>query len=76
MRKSEITKKASLLRNGQSVEIDGNWFRAVRLNVEDADPCHECEVDCLCISNVSYVCSELELSYGGRWLLKLVTKQK
>lgn len=76
MRKSEITKKASLLRNGQSVEIDGNWFRAVRLNVEDADPCHECEVDCLCISNVPYVCSVLELSYEGRWLLKLITKQK
>ena len=76
MRDSEFNKKVSLLRNGQSVEINGNWYKAERLNDEDVDPCHYCNVGCFFFSDESYICSALEIGTNERWLLKLVTKEK
>lgn len=70
-----IEKKCQLLKAGQIVEIDGNFFRAIQLEVDWADsPCYYCTIDSLCQGNVSEVCAHLETFPDDRWILKLASK--
>lgn len=73
MTEKEIAKSASLLRNGQPVKIDGNWFKAIQLFGEEAFyECHICKVDSLCHGNVNRICWELDPSHHTSWILELI----
>ena len=72
MRERELAKKVALLKDGQIVEIEGDYFRAVRL--EDDMPfglCNECKLDSICRGDVLEVCCEMETAGSHRWMLRL-----
>lgn len=72
MKQKELNEKVALLRDGQIVEIENEWFQAVRLpDNDDEFPCLICDVDCVCRGDVNTICAALE-DYGRcRWFLKL-----
>lgn len=75
MKQKELYEKVQLLKAGQIVEINGDWFRAVR--IEDADPkscCEQCDLDSICRDDVFDVCCEMETSASHWWMLKLAHK--
>lgn len=75
MKEREIYEKTQLLKAGQVVEIDGNFFRAVNLGVIGAfSPCCDCDLDSLCTGNVAYICDNLDFFKGDRWMLKLANR--
>lgn len=64
----------ALLKDGQKVEINGNYFRAKRLEDDYYDsPCDLCNVDCLCKDDVGDVCTELDFGSKSVWILNLVS---
>lgn len=72
MTEKELREKVALLKDGQVVEIENDFFQAVRLP-EDFDdiPCNVCELDSICLNVISTICAELE-DYGkSYWYLKL-----
>ena len=72
MKQKDLTTKAALLKDGQIVEIAGDWFRAIRLNSAEFDlTCDYCDLDSICHGDVSDVCRELETSGSSNWILKL-----
>lgn len=72
MKQSELYKKAQLLKAGQIVEIDGDWFRAVRCpDYWEARTCELCDLDSICRGNVAKVCTELDRPSYDKWYLKL-----
>ena len=76
MKRKELDEKVQLLKAGQVVEIDGNWFRAIRLSENSAwYPCEACDLDSLCCGEVAEVCSEMDCPYFNRWFLRLARKQ-
>lgn len=73
MTEKQIRDKASLLRNKQPVEIDGNWYRAHQIFGEEAFyECHVCKVDSLCHANVNKVCWALDPTHKTSWILELI----
>ena len=75
MKQKELLEKVALLKDGQIVEIENDWFQAVRLpEYWDEDPCNICELDSICRGDVNTICAALE-DYGRcRWYLKLAHK--
>lgn len=72
MKKKTLYEKAELLKAGQIVEINGDWFRAVK--VEDWSKqscCEQCDLDSICRDEVFDVCCEMETAASNHWLLKL-----
>lgn len=72
MNQRKLRKKVALLKSGQMVEINGNFFSAKRINDEDPQtPCLYCNVDCLCRGDVAQVCTELDFMSKSVWYLNL-----
>lgn len=76
MRVSEIEKKALLLRGGQSVELNADWYRAVSVAVKYAhERCYLCDVDCLCVDDVADTCEWLNMMSNKFYCLTLAHKR-
>lgn len=72
MKQKELNEKVQLLKAGQVVEIEGDWFRACRVGDEwGGRVCDNCDLDSLCRGDVYQVCCEMETSPTYHWLLKL-----
>lgn len=72
MNQRKLRKKVALLKSGQIVEINGNYFGAIRINDDDPQkPCLYCNVDCLCHGDVAEVCTELDFMSKSVWYLNL-----
>lgn len=72
MRLKELYKKVQLLKAGQVVEINGDYFRAVRIDDRDSESCCEhCQLDSICRGDVFEVCCEMEGSAPYWWYLKI-----
>lgn len=72
MKAKEMAEKAALLKDGQIVEIAGDYFRAIR--VEDwskGSCCEQCDLDSICRDDVHDVCVEMETTASNHWILKL-----
>ena len=75
MNAKQIKKKCQLLKAGQVVEIDGNFFRAIRLSaIGWSSPCYVCTLDSICKGNVADVCANLDTFPDDGWLLKLASE--
>lgn len=72
MKERELREKVALLRDGQIVEIQGDYFQAARIpDYWDESPCNVCELDSICRDDVNDVCNELDIVPPWKWLLKL-----
>ena len=72
MNQRKLRKTVELLKSGQVVEIDTNYFGAKRINDDDPQtPCLYCNVDCLCRGDVAEVCNELDFMSKSVWYLDL-----
>ena len=72
MRQKELREKVALLKDGQIVQIAGDFFRAVQLNYYDPTGiCTECDLDSICRGDVFDVCCEMETARSHGWILKL-----
>lgn len=73
MKTSVLAEKVALLKDGVPVEIDGLWFKALRINDDDPQtPCLYCNVDCLCKDDIAEVCTELDFLSKSVWYLHLL----
>lgn len=74
MKKKEFNQKVALLKAGQIVEINSDFFRAVRCEDEDINPCLDiCNLDCICGDEISEICRELDWCSKTQWYLKLAS---
>jgi len=72
MKHGELVEKVALLRDGQCVEIAGDWFRAVRIAEGwEVRACEACDLDSICQGDVAIVCSELDKPLYTKYYLKL-----
>lgn len=72
MKQKELREKVALLKDGQVVQIAGDFFRAVKLeNVDRIDICTYCDLDSICRDDVLDVCCEMESTRSRGWMLKL-----
>ena len=75
MNKKELYQKIELLKAGQIVEINSDFFKAVRIEDEDIRPCVDiCDLDCICKGDVAEICDELDWNSKTRWYLKLARR--
>ena len=75
MKQKELLEKVALLKDGQIVEIENDWFQAVRLpEYWDEDPCNICELDSICRGDITDVCNKLDGDWPYKWYLKLAHK--
>lgn len=75
MKQSEIQKKARQLRDGQSVELNADWFRAVSVGVEfNNERCSLCDLDCICLGDVYETCEWLNIIANKFYCLTLAHK--
>lgn len=64
--------KIELLKAGQIVEIDGDWFQAVKApDYWSFRTCELCDLDSLCQGNVAIICGELDKPLYSKYYLKL-----
>ena len=74
MKKKELYQKVELLKAGQIVEINADFFRAVRWENDDISACeYVCNLDCICKGDVVEICRELNLFSKTEWYLKLAS---
>ena len=72
MTEKQIYEKVQLLKAGQIVEIESDWFRAVQLNFDSPlGICMECDLDSICRGDIFKVCCEMETLKSHGWILKL-----
>lgn len=72
MTQKEVREKVALLKDGQIVEIAGDWFQAVKVDDADFETCCDaCQLDSICRGDVHYICCEMETSASYFWVLKL-----
>ena len=71
MKNKELVEKIALLKAGQIVQIDGNFFRARFISRQDVQPCDVCQLDSICHGSVSYVCEAMDSLGKRRWYLEL-----
>ena len=72
MKEKELREKVALLHDGQVVQIEGDFFQAVRLpEYWDESPCNICELDSICHDDITDVCNELDGERPYKWYLKL-----
>ena len=72
MKQKELREKVALLKDGQVVEIAGDFFQAVHFEGDYwSNPCMQCDLDSICRGDVNTICAALE-DYGkAHWFLKL-----
>lgn len=70
--------KAVRLVEGGHVEVDGLTVRAIKVPIHYS-PCAICEMDSLCykseVSEMAYVCKEVDYYRKGRYYLKFVNRR-
>lgn len=72
MKQKELNEKVALLRDGQVVQIEGDFFQAVRLPDDwQVRACEACDLDSICQGDVAIVCGELDKPLYTKWYLKL-----
>ena len=72
MKQKEIYEKVQLLKAGQIVEIDGDWFQAVKLPDDwQVRACEACDLDSICKGNIAVICEQLDWPDFTKWYLKL-----
>lgn len=72
MNTKELYEKVQLLKAGQIVEIEGNFWIAKQLPKDsDLEPCDECNADCLCKGDVAKICLTMDFLGSYNWYLKL-----
>lgn len=72
MTQKELNEKAALLKDGQVVQIAGDFFRALRVDVNWVyKACEKCDLDSICKGDVELVCKELDYPFYNRYYLKL-----
>lgn len=72
MTQKQRYKAAQLLKAGQVVELNGDFFRAVHFEGDYwSNPCMICDLDSICRDEVFEVCCELETKASHHWLLRL-----
>lgn len=72
MKQKELKKKVQLLKAGQCVEINADWFRACKVAEGwEGRACEACTLDSICQGDVHEVCIELDWPYCNKWYLKL-----
>lgn len=72
MRYDKLYETAQLLKAGQIVQIEDNFFRAIKFNGDTIEsPCYCCTLDSICRDDITDVCNELDAHGDGRWLLDL-----
>lgn len=75
MKEKELREKVALLRDGQIVQIEGDFFRAFKLSDDwEVRACEACDLDSLCRGDVAIVCDELDKPFYSKWFLKLAHK--
>lgn len=53
--------------------FQGHWFRAIEFITDVEDPCDCCDVPSECNPELASLCSEIDSTWGGKWLLKLLS---
>lgn len=72
MKQRELYSKVQLLKAGQVVQINGDFFRAVKVNCDERPIlCTECDLDSICHDDVLDVCCAMEAPRSYGWMLKL-----
>lgn len=72
MKEKELYEKVQLLKAGQVVEVDGNfWIAKQRPKDSDLDLCYGCNADCLCKGDVAEICLAMDELGSYNWYLKL-----
>ena len=72
MKEKELREKVALLHDGQVVQIEGDFFQAVRIPESAIEcPCYICELDSICRDDITDVCNELDGDWPYKWFLKL-----
>ena len=72
MKQKELREKVALLKDGQIVQIAGDFFRAIKLESDNKrDVCMQCDLDSICHDDVLDVCYEMETNHPYKWRLKL-----
>ena len=72
MKEKDLREKVALLRDGQVVEIDGDWFQAVKLPDDwEVRACEACDLDSICKGNVARICMEIDHPFYTKYYLKL-----
>lgn len=68
----KLYEKVQLLKAGQVVEIENDYFKAIKLNGDIRYiPCVYCSLDSLCKGDVPEVCIELDEHGRDKWILEL-----
>lgn len=71
-KQQSIYEKAQLLKAGQVVEIQGDYFKAKKFEADVLiNPCMVCELDSICQIEHSTICAELESRKDYNWILEL-----
>ena len=72
MTEKEVREKIALLKDGQVVEIAGDFFQAVRVDDTDIESiCEVCQLGGICRGGVFYICCSMEMDDSHWWYLKL-----
>lgn len=72
MKKKTLYEKTQLLKAGQIVEINGDYFQALKVDDTSFESCCEqCDLDSICRDEVFEVCCEMETAASHFWRLKL-----
>ena len=67
--------KARQLRDGQRVELNGDWFKAKPVDVEFLlERCSECDLDCICYGDIYDTCEWLNIIANKFYCLTLAHK--
>lgn len=71
-KQQSIYEKAQLLKAGQVVEIQGDYFKAKKFEAHVLiNPCMVCELDSICQIEHATICAELESRKEYNWILEL-----
>lgn len=72
MTQKELYAKVALLRDGQIVQIEGDFYQACKTpDYWEVRACNYCDLDCLCRGDVATVCTELDRPLYTKYYLKL-----
>ena len=72
MKDGKLYETAQLLKAGQIVQIEDDFFRAIKFIGEPVDsPCLYCDLDSICRGDINDVCNELDSHGQGKWILAL-----
>lgn len=72
MKYEKLYETAQLLKAGQVVQLEGDFFRAYKFDGDPEDsPCLNCNLDSICRDDITDVCNELDAHGKDKWILML-----